>query len=93
MAVDVLAERWAIALGGRRHEAELGVGELAGVRTALAKPLTYMNASGEAVAKISRAYHLDPKDVIAVYDDLDLTLGRVRVRGGGGAGGIAVWPR
>jgi len=53
----------------------------------LAKPQTYMNASGEAVAKLRRLYRLDPTDILAVYDDLDLPLGRVRLRGDGGAGG------
>ena len=87
MVVDRLAVRWGIALGGRRHETELGVGTVAGVRTVLAKPQTFMNASGEAVAKLRRAYRLEPAAIIAVYDDLDLVVGRVRVRGSGGAGG------
>lgn len=87
VVVDLLARRWDIALGGRRHQAESGVGEIAGVRTVLAKPLTFMNASGEAVAKLKRAHRVETAEVIAIYDDLDLALGRVRVRGGGGAGG------
>jgi PTH1 family peptidyl-tRNA hydrolase len=87
MVVDVLAARWAVTLAGRRHESEVGVGEIAGTRTVLAKPLTFMNASGVAAAKLKRAYRLDVKDLVAVYDDLDLALGRVRIRGGGGAGG------
>jgi len=87
MVIDRLAVRWGITLGGRRHEAESGVGTVAGVRAVLARPRMFMNASGEAVAKLRRAYRLEPTEIVAVYDDLDLAVGRVRVRGNGGAGG------
>jgi PTH1 family peptidyl-tRNA hydrolase len=46
-----------------------------------------MNASGEAVGKLRRLYRLEPQDILAIYDDLDLPLGKVRLRGEGGAGG------
>ncbi|MCC6764212.1 MAG: aminoacyl-tRNA hydrolase [Deltaproteobacteria bacterium] len=87
MVIDALAERWRIGVGGHRHEAELGTGEVRGERVALAKPQTFMNASGEAVAKLRRLYRLDPADILAVYDDLDLPPGKVRLRGEGSAGG------
>ncbi len=87
MTVDVLAERWNISVGGKRHEAESGTGEIAGERVVLTKPQTYMNASGEAVGKLRRLYRLEPNEILAVYDDLDLPLGRTRLRGEGGAGG------
>lgn len=87
MVIDGLAERWKIGVGGRRHEAEFGTGDVAGIRTVLAKPQTFMNASGESVAKLRRLYRLDPVDILAIYDDLDLPLGKVRLRGDGGAGG------
>src|SRR5262245_48981233 len=87
MVVDALAERWRIGVGGRRHEAELGTGSVGGARVVLAKPQTFMNASGESVSKLRRLYRLDPSHILAVYDDLDLPLGKVRLRGDGGAGG------
>jgi peptidyl-tRNA hydrolase, PTH1 family len=87
MVVDTLAERWGISVGGRRHEAELGAGEIAATRVTLAKPQTFMNASGESVAKLRRLYRLDPAEILTVYDDLDLPVGKVRLRGEGGAGG------
>jgi PTH1 family peptidyl-tRNA hydrolase len=87
MVVDRLAERWHIAVGGRRHEAETGTGEIADERVILAKPLTFMNLSGDAVGKLRRLHRLDPRDILAVYDDLDLPLGRTRLKGDGGAGG------
>ncbi len=87
MVVDELAERWQIGVGGRRHEAELGTGTIGSARVVLAKPQTFMNASGESVAKLRRLYRLDPAEILAVYDDLDLPVGKVRLRGDGGAGG------
>jgi PTH1 family peptidyl-tRNA hydrolase len=87
MVVDALGERWHVSVGGKRHGAELGTAQFASERVLLAKPQTYMNASGEAVAKLRRLYRLEPHDILAVYDDLDLPLGRVRLRGDGGAGG------
>ena len=87
MIVDALAERWRISIGGKRHEAELGTGEVASTRVVLAKPQTFMNASGESVAKLRRLHRLEPADILAIYDDLDLPLGRIRLRAEGGAGG------
>ena len=52
----------------------------------LVKPLTYMNASGDAVRALVDTYRLDPKDLLVVYDELDLPLGRMRIVPGGGAG-------
>jgi PTH1 family peptidyl-tRNA hydrolase len=87
MVVDALADRWHVTVGGKRHGTELGTAQFASERVLLAKPQTYMNASGEAVGKLRRLYRLDPADILAVYDDLDLPPGRVRLRGDGGAGG------
>lgn len=87
MVVDALADRWRVTVGGKRHGAELGTAQFASERVLLAKPQTYMNASGEAVGKLRRLHRLEPSDVLAIYDDLDLPLGRVRLRGEGGAGG------
>jgi len=53
----------------------------------LVKPLTYMNLSGEAVALVMDYYHIDPKDILVIYDDLDIEVGKIRVREKGSAGG------
>ncbi len=53
----------------------------------LMKPTTFMNASGEAVAPFVRYYEIAPERLLVVHDDLDLPLGRMRLRRGGGAGG------
>jgi PTH1 family peptidyl-tRNA hydrolase len=53
----------------------------------LAKPQTFMNLSGKAVARLSRQLEIPPERVLIVYDDLDLPLGRLRLRPEGGSGG------
>ncbi len=53
----------------------------------LQKPLTYMNLSGAAVAKVARAQDILPEDILVIYDDLDLPLGRLRMREQGSSGG------
>lgn len=66
----------------------LGEGQYGGRRLVLAKPRTFMNRSGDAVRELLRRYRLEPAQVVVVYDDLDLSVGRVRVRARGGAGGL-----
>lgn len=56
-------------------------------RVLLAKPHTFMNNSGVAVSFLLNYYKIDPQDIIVIYDDLDLHLGKMRVRFGGAAGG------
>lgn len=85
-AVDRLAE----SLGVRFRasgEAEYGFGRLAEVGLLLGKPRTYMNLSGPAVAPIYRKYAGGPENLVVVHDDLDLPLGTVRLKRGGGTGG------
>lgn len=53
----------------------------------LVKPLTYMNLSGEAVIAVMNFYKIEPKDILVVYDDISIDLGRVRFRSSGSDGG------
>ena len=53
----------------------------------LLKPQTYMNESGLAVGKVATFYKIDPDQILILYDDIDLPLGRLRIRGSGSAGG------
>ena len=85
LLIDELAARWQVALAERTAVAECGVGRVGDVAVVLAKPLTLMNASGDAVAALDRAYA--PQSIVVAYDDLDLPLGRVRIRRDGGTGG------
>lgn len=64
-----------------------GVGRLHGHSVVLALPVTYMNMSGEAVEELVAAHDVQARDVIVVHDDLDLPIGCLRFRPGGGTGG------
>jgi PTH1 family peptidyl-tRNA hydrolase len=72
------------ATGGTMH---IGVGSLAGQRVALVKPKTYYNASGKAVAQALQWTGCDLDHTIVVHDELDLAVGALRIRQGGGHGG------
>jgi PTH1 family peptidyl-tRNA hydrolase len=85
--VDLLAARQGWAWNGRRSRAVLAEGMLGGEKVLLAKPQTYMNESGLAVGELVRFYKLDLEHLLVVCDDLDLPLGKVRLRARGAAGG------
>jgi peptidyl-tRNA hydrolase, PTH1 family len=85
--VDLLAERHRIDTRRTEKRAFVGYGEIAGEPVVLAKPITYMNLSGESAAPLMRMLELTPADVIVVYDEMDLPTGRIRVRPSGSAGG------
>lgn len=70
--------------GGKAHVAEGQIGKRS---VHLVKPQTFMNLSGQAVGRLSRAYEIPPAQILVVYDDLDLPLGRLRLRPEGGSGG------
>lgn len=71
----------------KRFNAELGEGQIAGQKVILAKPLTFMNQSGRAVAAISRWYRIPPQRILVICDDLDLPLAKMRLRPNGSSGG------
>jgi PTH1 family peptidyl-tRNA hydrolase len=85
--VDCFARRHGIPIDRRRSKSKLGAGEVEGTKVVLVKPATFMSLSGEAVAPLLRRYGLSPKDLIVIYDDLDLPMGKVRIRERGSAGG------
>ncbi len=71
----------------RRGRAMLANGAIGSEKVVLIKPLTYMNNSGEAVGELVRWYKVQPEDILVVYDELDLPVGKVRLRSNGSAGG------
>ena len=85
--VDHLASQEGWAWSGRRSHAVLAEGPLGGHKVLLVKPQTYMNDSGLAVGELVRFYKLDLADLLVVCDDLDLPLGRLRLRARGAGGG------
>jgi peptidyl-tRNA hydrolase, PTH1 family len=87
--VDRLAERWRIAAFDQAPVDALMAKyrPAAGDAVLLAKPLTYMNASGEAVGGLMRYFKIEPPDLLVVVDEAQLPLGRLRTRASGSAGG------
>lgn len=84
-------ERLGSALGAsfdkRQKRASVAQGDFHGQRIVLAKPRTFMNESGQAVVPLARFYKVPVDRLLVVYDDLDLPLGTLRMRPGGGSGG------
>lgn len=88
MAVDEIARVFEFdeSITSKKFEAETGISEIRGEEVVMAKPLTFMNNSGVSVGKIVNFYKIDPKEIIVIYDDIDLELGTVRIREKGSAG-------
>ena len=87
MCVDGLSGRAAISLSDRRSTASIGRGTIGGEDVVLAKPRTFMNNSGEALLYLRARFPVRLHDILIVYDDLDLPMGKIRIRPSGGAGG------
>ncbi len=85
--VDRLAAKNKFKVDRSQHRALTGIGVVAGHTVALAKPLTFMNLSGQSAAPLLRQYGLQPGQMIVVADDLDLPVGKTRLRLQGSAGG------
>lgn len=85
--VDLLAENLRVSYWKEEAGARVGIVRFGDDDLVLAKPQTFMNLSGKAVAKLAAAYDVDPSDIIVVHDDLDLPEETVRVKRGGGHGG------
>jgi peptidyl-tRNA hydrolase, PTH1 family len=85
--VDRLSERQRIPICSRRFKALYGTGRINSEDVVLVKPITFMNLSGEAVRKTANAFSVAREDLIVIHDDLDLALGRLRVKRKGGDGG------
>jgi peptidyl-tRNA hydrolase, PTH1 family len=85
--VDRLAGRWGIAVDRAADHALVGDGRRGDQTVLLAKPQTFMNESGDAVARLCRSQGVGLADLILVHDDVDVSPGRVKLRLGGGDGG------
>jgi peptidyl-tRNA hydrolase, PTH1 family len=87
-AVDAIARAWQIPLAeNRKFQSIFGEGRSNTDKIRLLKPLTYMNNSGQAIRAVTDWYKLPPESVLAIYDDMDLPLGKIRLRLSGSAGG------
>ncbi|MCU5242443.1 aminoacyl-tRNA hydrolase [Bacillus cereus] len=87
MAIDELAKRWNISLNEQKFKGVFGAGFVNGEKVILLKPLTYMNLSGESIRPLMDYYKIDVEDFVVMYDDLDIPVGKLRLRMKGSAGG------
>lgn len=84
--IDAFAAKFRIPLDKHEKNAMTGRGRVAGGTVLVAKPLTFMNASGEAVKLLANAYTESLSELMVVYDDIDLPIGKLRIRPNGSAG-------
>jgi peptidyl-tRNA hydrolase, PTH1 family len=88
MAIDRIAEQEGVAVSNRRCRATTATCRIAGRNVILAKPETFMNLSGAAVADLIHELDADPaQDLLVIYDELDLVLGTFKIRERGSPGG------
>ncbi len=87
MVIDQLAQVLSIPLQRVKFKAITGTGKFKGRRVILAKPQTYMNASGESVGALSRYFKVPLNQLMVVHDDLDIPFGSLRIRPMGGTSG------
>ena len=84
---DQIAHSFGIPINKRAARSRVGRGIIGSCEVVLAKPKTFMNNSGEAAASLLSHYRLDPSDLVVIHDDLDLPVGRLRIKTRGGHGG------
>lgn len=87
MATDEIFSRYNFSAFKSKFDALVAEGQIAGEKVLLLKPQTYMNLSGNAVVKAALFYKILPENVIVIHDDIDLALGQLKAKRGGGAGG------
>ena len=87
MAVDELVRRYSFDGWTKKFKGEICAGTIDGEKVLALKPHTYMNLSGESVLAISSFYKIPPEKIYVFHDDMDLPVGRLKVKQGGGSGG------
>ena len=87
LTVDMLAEKTGVKLNKVKFKSAYNIMNFAGCKCLVMKPQTYMNLSGEAVREAVQFYKIPADHVLVIYDDISLTVGKLRVRPTGSAGG------
>lgn len=87
MALDRLAKEWNIDVTKNKYRALYGEGTVKGEKVVLLKPMTYMNLSGESLSQAMQWYKPEIQDIVVLYDDMDIPLGKLRLRTKGSPGG------
>ncbi len=84
---EELSRRYKVKLDKTKFKANYAIEHIGGEKVLIVEPQTYMNLSGEAVRPLLDFYQIDVDDILVVYDDLDLPVGKIRLRQKGGHGG------
>ncbi len=84
--LEVLSQKLRIPIDRKKSQAYVGEGSYQGERIALARPHTFMNLSGESVQALAHWYKIPLSNLLVIYDDIDLPLGKLRLRASGSAG-------
>ncbi len=87
VCLNHFARTQSIRFDKKQGQARIGLGKIAGNKVVVAKPQTYMNLSGQSVGRLTRKFDINLNDLLVIHDDLDLPLGKIRIRQGGGSGG------
>jgi PTH1 family peptidyl-tRNA hydrolase len=87
MALDAIAQRWSVGPWRRRFQGVAAEGSLGGERVVFLEPGTYMNESGRSVGEAAHFYKIQAHDIVVFHDEIDLPLGKIRVKAGGGTAG------
>jgi len=87
MCLNHFARTQGIRFDKKQGKARIGTGEVAGCKIVVAKPQTYMNLSGQSVSRLVRKFNINPDNLLVIHDDLDLPLGKIRIRQGSSSSG------
>lgn len=85
-AINLVAQKYNIEFNKKDFEGVYGVGNIEGEKVILLKPQTYMNLSGEAIIKYKDFYKIPSENIIVIYDDIDVDIGKIKIRKKGGPG-------
>ena len=87
LLLDCLVDKYKLAAQGKKFKSEIFSGEISGKKILALKPQTFMNLSGQAVIEAANFYKIPSEKIIVLHDDVDLEMGRIKVKIGGGHGG------
>lgn len=87
LALDFISQKVNARIDRSKFKALVGEANIGGKRVILMKPQTFMNNSGEAVSEAAKFYKIAPENIVVIFDDISLDVGRMRVRRDGSAGG------
>ena len=87
MCLNHFARKHGIRFDKKQGQSRIGTGEVAGNKVVVARPQTYVNRSGESVIRLVKRFNISPENLLVIHDDMDLPLGKIRIRHNGSSGG------